>query len=63
MPELRLSLTCPTYGARSYRCIRCKMVSRKVPANAYHIKCGNCSILFAYKDVSSMLFLISFSLV
>ena len=63
MPERRLSLTCPTYGARSYRCIRCKMVSRKVPANAYHIKCGNCSILFAYKDVSCMLFLLSFSLI
>jgi DNA-directed RNA polymerase subunit RPC12/RpoP len=51
-PELKLTLSCNTYGERSYRCIRCKMVSRKVPYNAYHIKCGNCSTLFAYKDVS-----------
>jgi hypothetical protein len=28
------------------------MVSRKVPLNAYHIQCGNCNIVFAYKDVS-----------
>jgi hypothetical protein len=29
------------------------MVSRKVPLNAYHIQCGNCNIIFAYKDVST----------
>jgi hypothetical protein len=28
------------------------MVSRKVPLNAFHIQCGNCNIVFAYKDVS-----------
>lgn len=50
-PELNLSLTCHTYGERSYRCIRCKMVSRHVPENAFHIECGNCNIKFAYKDV------------
>ena len=49
--ELHLKLGCDTYGARSYRCIKCKMVSRNVPLNAYHIKCGNCGQLFAYKDV------------
>lgn len=52
-PELKLTLACPTYGERSYRCIRCKMVSRRVPVNAYHIQCGNCNIVFAYKDVSA----------
>lgn len=51
-PELHLSLTCHTHGERSYRCIRCKMVSKHVPENAFHIECGNCNIKFAYKDVS-----------
>lgn len=51
-PELRLQLQCPTYGIRSYRCLKCKMVSTQVPFNAFHIQCGNCSKLFAYKDVS-----------
>jgi len=50
-PELHLSLHCNPRGERSYRCIRCKMVSKTVPENAYHIECGNCNIKFAYKDV------------
>jgi hypothetical protein len=49
--ELKLILRCNTYGHRTYRCVRCKMVSKEVPLNAYHIKCGNCAYLFAYKEV------------
>ena len=51
-PELRLSLFCPVYGNRVYGCIRCKMVAKTVPVNAYHIQCGNCSYQFAYKEVN-----------
>lgn len=50
-PELKLSLHCASYGQRTYRCIRCKMISKDVPLNAYHIKCGNCAYLFNYKDI------------
>lgn len=49
--ELRLSLFCPIHGNRVYRCIRCKMVSKSVPLNAYHIQCGNCSYQFTYKEI------------
>lgn len=55
-PELKLSLHCPLYGERSYRCIKCKMVSKSVPYSAYHIQCGNCSVVFNYKDVSLRFF-------
>ncbi len=51
--ELKLVLRCNVYGHRTYRCVRCKMVSKEVPLNAYHIKCGNCGYLFAYKEVSA----------
>lgn len=50
--ELKLVLRCNTYGRRTYRCVRCKMVSKDVPLNAHHIKCGNCANLFTYKEVS-----------
>lgn len=49
--KLVLSLFCEPTGNRTYRCIRCKMASKKTPYNAYHIKCGNCAYLFTYKDV------------
>lgn len=51
--KLILSLFCEPVGSRTYRCIRCKMSSKKTPYNAYHIECGNCAYLFTYKDVSS----------
>lgn len=52
--ELQVHLFCPTDGANTYRCIRCKMVSKAVPVNAFHVKCGNCSHEFTYKDVRSI---------
>lgn len=50
-PELRVTLFSHTVGAQTYRCIKCKMVSKVAPVNAYHVKCGNCSHMFTYKEV------------
>lgn len=49
--ELELTLYSPIHGHRAYRCVRCKMVARSVPVNAYHIICGNCSYQFTYREV------------
>eukprot|EP01039_Chlorochromonas_danica_P001031 gene1031-1118_t len=49
--ELELTLYSPIHGHRAYRCVRCKMVARSVPANAYHIICGNCSYQFTYREI------------
>eukprot|EP01035_Chromulina_nebulosa_P020505 gene20505-26599_t len=49
--ELRISLHCAGIGIRSFRCTRCRMVSKDTPANAYHVKCGNCGYRLEYKDV------------
>lgn len=49
--RLRLSSTLDT-EVRTYRCKKCAMVSRKVPVNAYHVRCRNCSVVFAYNEVS-----------
>jgi DNA-directed RNA polymerase subunit RPC12/RpoP len=59
-PELHLFLSCPLVGNRAYRCIKCKMVSREVPGNAYHISCGNCGTKFAYKEVGCHFFVYLF---
>jgi len=51
-PELRLTLKCPSSAAmRSFRCTRCRMTSKSIPINAYHIKCGNCGYRVDFKDV------------
>lgn len=51
-PELTLSLKCRlAKGRRIFRCLKCKMLSRNVPANAYHVQCGNCSAPFTFKDI------------
>jgi hypothetical protein len=49
--KLIISLFCEPSGNRTYRCIRCKMASKKTPYNAYHIQCGNCAYVFNYKDI------------
>lgn len=54
----KVKLFCPTNGQRTYRCIKCKMVSKTVPLNAYHVKCGNCGYRFTYKEVSLTLTLL-----
>ena len=49
--QLKISLKCPENSIRTYRCIRCKMVSLSLPLNAFHIKCGNCGYQFTFKEV------------
>jgi phage FluMu protein Com len=49
--RLRLSSTLNTQ-IRTYRCRKCGMVSRKVPVNAYHVRCRNCSVVFAYNEAT-----------
>jgi uncharacterized OB-fold protein len=49
--RLRLSSTLDT-KLRIFRCKKCGMVSRTVPFNAYHVRCRNCSTVFAYNEVS-----------
>lgn len=51
--ELKLILTCPAVSERKYRCIKCKMVSKYSPMNAYHVQCGNCSYQFIYKEAET----------
>ena len=51
-PELRLTLKCPSSAAmRSFRCTRCRMMSKSIPINAFHIKCGNCGYRVDFKEV------------
>ncbi len=51
-PTLSLTLMCaPTKKCRNYRCVKCKMICKRVPVNAYHTKCSNCSYLFSYKEI------------
>lgn len=50
--ELNLSLKCPLQmEKRSFRCLKCKMFSRNIPNNAYHLICDNCDARFNYKDI------------
>ena len=44
---------------RAFRCMKCKLVSRSVPFNAFNVKCGNCGKLFAYKEIREYTNLIS----
>lgn len=37
---------------RTYRCMKCKMVTREVPRNAYRVQCRNCLNVCTLKDVS-----------
>ena len=51
-PELTLSLKCRlAKGRRTFRCLKCKMLSKNVPINAYHMQCGNCNNPFTFKDI------------
>jgi hypothetical protein len=36
---------------RPFRCMKCKLVSKTVPKNAYNVQCGNCGKLFAFKEI------------
>lgn len=58
-PELKLTLKCSTFGQRAYRCLKCKMLSRSVPFNTYHIKCGNCGFVFVFKEVCCLFIVIA----
>lgn len=58
LPTCKVKLFCETFGQRTYRCIKCKMVSKTAPVNAYHVKCGNCGYRFTYKEVKHSLFIL-----
>ena len=41
-----------SHEQRAFRCMKCKLVSKSVPINAYNVICGNCGKLFAFKEIT-----------
>ncbi len=62
-PELKLVLRSTADDVkRHYRCVKCSMVSKDVPMNAFHVRCRNCNTVFAFNEVICAVFSISICL-
>jgi hypothetical protein len=54
--DLQLYLKCPANeNTRSYRCVKCKMVSLNLSSNVYSIVCGNCKAPYKFHEVINCL--------
>lgn len=52
-PVFVANLYCPLSNkSRTYRCVKCKMVAKDCPNNAYIVRCLNCSHEYMFKEVS-----------